>query len=223
MATVHTSVESARGCGFRKSGGMYLVSDGIGIDCPLLPIELCVCPVCHSGIKPTRGWTWVEPDPLLPHHYERDAMPAIEANSMHSGCPLNQPGLLGERVGLLWIGEAFYPTPHAWITEGKSMGFSRRIPAAPRDFKVGETWVLVAHRKAIVDLHFQEPLTAGEDGSTQPEPTFTPGIFHIWKPDRLEYVIKGDETEEELDALEARGFYLVEVIRSEQTEIAVLA
>jgi hypothetical protein len=221
MATVHTSVESARGCGFRKVGGIYLVSDGI--DCSLLPVWLCVCPVCNSGIKPSRGWQWIEPDPLLPHHFDPSMDPdALENQPLlqHSGCPLNQPGLLGERAGLLWIGEQFYRTPHDWITEGKSMGFSRRIQAAPRGFKVGETWVLVAHRKAIVDLHFEDPLTIGDEGETQPEPTFTPGIFHIWKPERLEYVVKGDESEDELNALEKRGFYLVEVIRAERTELS---
>lgn len=44
MATVHTSVESARGCGFRKGGGIYLVSGGLSEPCPKLPIELKVVP-----------------------------------------------------------------------------------------------------------------------------------------------------------------------------------
>ena len=50
MATVHTSVESARGCGYRKGGGIYLVSGGLSEPCPKLPIELHSCPTCSLDI-----------------------------------------------------------------------------------------------------------------------------------------------------------------------------
>ncbi len=191
---MRTSYEQARGCGRRKPGGLYLVSDGVGQDCDLLPVELHVCPTCSAGIKPSRGWTWVNPDELLPHHAAYPSDFLEEVSNVHPGCPLNEPGLLGERAGLLWIGEAFYKTPHDWIAEGQRMGFSRRISAVPRGFELGETWVLAAHRKAIVRF---------PDGLSEPE--FTPAIFHVWKPARVEYVVKGDETEEQIAAIEARG------------------
>ena len=35
------------------------------------------------------------------------------------------------------------------MREASKMGVSRRITAVPRDFVVGETWVLLGHRKAI--------------------------------------------------------------------------
>jgi hypothetical protein len=214
--SVRVSCEAKRGCGFRQPGGTYLVSNGIGIDCDLLPVELTVCPVCHGGIKPSRGWTWVEPDPLLPHHATEWG---VVNSDTHPGCPLNAEGLLGERCGLLWIGEAFYATPHDWIAEGKRLGFSRRIPAVPRGFKVGETWVLTAHRHAIVELHYDEPLRVAEDGTAEPKPETKPGIFHIWMPSAIEYVVTGDETDERLAELEARGLDLVQVIPCTQTEM----
>jgi hypothetical protein len=35
----------------------------------------------------------------------------------------------------------------------------------------------------------------------------------VFKPSRIEYIVKGDETQDELDALEARGLTLVRVER----------
>lgn len=38
-----------------------------------------------------------------------------------------------------------------------------------------------------------------------------PGVFKFFRPDRIEYVITGNETDEELTAIEKRGITLVEV------------
>ena len=201
---MRTSYEGSRGCGTRKGGGLYLMSDGVGIECGLLPVELHVCPTCGTGIKPARGWTWIEPDGLLPHHDEytgeidRERLENIAQPPPHEGCPLNVPGLLGERAGLLWIGEQFYKTPAAWLAEGREMGFSRRVKAVPKGFVLGETWVLAAHRKAI-------PASWEWESGGSEELKAQPGIFHIWMPERIEYVVKGTETPEEIAALEARG------------------
>jgi hypothetical protein len=56
---IKTVVEKKRGCGYREPGGLYLRTDGIGRVCGALPIELTVCPTCSQGIKPARGWTWI--------------------------------------------------------------------------------------------------------------------------------------------------------------------
>lgn len=53
------------------------------------------------------------------------------------------------KAGLMWVGEKFYKTPEVFVAEGVTMGFSKRIKAVPRGFKVGETYVLLAHPKAI--------------------------------------------------------------------------
>jgi hypothetical protein len=37
----------------------------------------------------------------------------------------------------------------------------------------------------------------------------------MFKPARIEYIITGKETDEELDAMEKRGFTLIDVIRDE--------
>jgi hypothetical protein len=59
MFNIQTLFEGKRGCGYRKPGGLYLRTDGHGRYCGALPIELTVCPTCSQGIKPARGWTWL--------------------------------------------------------------------------------------------------------------------------------------------------------------------
>lgn len=185
---IRTSYEKRRGCGFRKPGGKYLVSGTRGRDCGRFPIPLVSCPTCHAGIHPSRGWTWIDSAPIL---WENDCR---ESGSC-GHCPMALQANNG-RVGLLWIGEQYYPTPDEFLREASTMGISRRISQVPREFEVGKTWVWFAHRKAIKN----------DDG------TFTAGVFQAFQPERIEYVLKGTESSEELEALEKRGFTLVRVI-----------
>ena len=186
-------VESERGCGYRKEGGLYMMGGKPGAPCGRLPIPLDVCPACHGGIKPSRAWTWVNPQLLInpPTHpiirrlpdvinrtlevgivttamnshvrvrhdleeLREQALDALRTKHpcditgiVHSTCPLADVNL-PERAGLLWIGEQFYPTPHDFMAEAAKMGVSRRIPAVPKDFRVGEDSVLLAHRRTIL-------------------------------------------------------------------------
>ena len=168
--------EARRACGYRKVGGLYLVSDGQGAPCCKLPIILGICPTCGAGIKQTRGWTWIDPQPWLKG-------PCTEGGAMGDPlriyCPAANPQKLGERVGLLWIGAQFYPTPQHFQAEAQAMGVSRRITAVPRNFKVGEHWVFFAHPK--VKLVFDP--TNGSEGK------WLPGIFRMFMPSRIEKII----------------------------------
>lgn len=94
-----------------------------------------------------------------------------------------------------------YPTPEAWLQEAHAQGISRRITVIPREFKLGRTWVLMAHRKAIGHI------------SDDPKERFTPGIFYAFRPTAIEYIVKGDETEERLENLVKRGITPVRVER----------
>ena len=105
------------------------------------------------------------------------------------------------------------------------MGVSRRIPAVPKDFVLGETWVLLGHRKAIM-----RACSAGCGDEARPDPDcpicagsgyeYRPGVITAFLPIAVEYVVKGDETEEELEALEARGLSLVQVVTDQQEALA---
>jgi hypothetical protein len=59
--------------------------------------------------------------------------------------------------------------------------------------------VLLAHRNCIPGSKFGD------------EP-FSPGIFRAFIPQRIEYIITGEEDTTELDNLEKRGFSLIDVI-----------
>lgn len=186
MATVHKRIERQRGCGYRKKGGMYFVSDGIAAACDKLPIPLTVCPCCYAGVKQTRGFQWIN----------SQLFSAATCTGNCSTCPMNFPDM---KMGLMWVGEKFYSTAGEFIKEANAMGVSKRISQVPRNFVVGQTWIALAHPKACNGI--------GEGGKI----VMTPGVFRAFKPTAIEYVIKGTETEEELDALEQRGFTLVDV------------
>lgn len=132
---VQTRQDSKRGCGFRKEGGYYLISEGLSTPCGKLPIPLTVCPCCNAGVKFARSWTWI--NLALFTEKEKCDLPAMQCR----GCPMNAKI---ERCGLLWIGEKFY-TPQSFTEEAARLGVSRRIATVPREFKLGETYVAVAH------------------------------------------------------------------------------
>ena len=207
---VITKFERRRGCGYRKKGGIYLVGSGMAMTCKKLPLPLDVCPACHSGIKPSRGFTYINANELFKEAHEQYLLSKGEFSSC-SFCPIITVGTgdpKWDKVGLLWIGERFYPTPQEFIAEAGLMEISRRIPAVPRDFKVGETWVFLAHRKAV----------PGKFHLWFPNEETKPGIFYIFRPTAVEIVVNGDETEEEIDRLIQRGLTPVKVERAEDPE-----
>jgi hypothetical protein len=199
------AVEAKRGCGYRKVGGLYLVSGGGGVPCDRLPILLDVCPCCHAGFKQSRGWTWIDVNLLVGgvHKGCQDGFP----------CPLCMTTAEMGKAGLLWIGEKFYPTWQDFQREGIAMGISRRIAAIPRNFKVGETWVLLAHPKVVPGTKLDdEALAACGDqvasGATTQEEAIQsctesillPGIFHVWRPTAIERICKESERDSEMVA-----------------------
>jgi hypothetical protein len=181
------AVEAKRGCGYRKIGGLYLVSDRGGMSCDRLPIVLDVCPVCSHGFKQSRGWTWVNVN-LLVGSVHRDCKDKFP-------CPLCMATLEMGKCGLLWIGERFYRTPEDFNREGAAMGISRRIHAIPRGFKIGETWILLAHPKAL-DVFCEACGAKGYTGEIGSQTAckdcdgkgrkFLPAIFKVWQPQRIE-------------------------------------
>jgi hypothetical protein len=182
------AAEARRGCGYRKIGGMYLVSDGQAMACDRLPILLEVCPCCGGGIKQSRGWTWVDLNLLVDGHHDGCRCELF--------CPLCHRTEKMGKCGLLWIGAKFYHSPRDFEREAAEQGISRRIAAIPRGFKVGETWILLAHPEAVRTA--EEVADGGLFGQRE---VFKPGIFSIWKPQRIEKILPeslrdGDEAKE---------------------------
>ncbi len=199
---IEIQVEDARGCGFRKPGGLYLRSNAPAALCGKLPLPLTTCPCCGSGIKASRGFTWVNGAKL----FEKQAcgVDSITLNDSCLLCPLGSallPQL--EKCGLLWVGESFYKTTAHWLREAEKMGISRRISTVPKDFILGETWILMAHRKAINKIVAGKPFTQ-------------PAIFSLFKPERIEYVVRGNESQQFLDNLAKRSITPVKVCKPDE-------
>lgn len=204
------ATEPKRGCGYRKVGGLYLVSGGAGVPCDRLPIPLTVCPTCSCGFKQSRGWTWVDVHGLVGGAHEA-------CKDTFKPCPLcDDPKSIG-KAGLLWIGEKFYKTPGEFTKEGVAMGFSRRIKALPRGFKVGETWVLLAHSKTIET--WEDASTPTEAGPKEADAqilldapaieqrkVFKPGVFTLWRPSAVEKILPESKRDsDEVKELIERG------------------
>jgi len=186
------AVEPARGCGYRKVGGLYLVSKGLGEPCERLPIPILPCTVCEACLKQTRSFQWVRMSYLVSLAKRCDAN--IDG---HCGrCPicLASPESK-EKVGLLWVGKQYYPSAGDFALEADKLGVSRRVSAVPKGFVVGKTWVFVAHPEAI---------RVGDLAA--------PGVFHAFRPERIELLITPAMRDEDwvLD-LAKRGVTLVEV------------
>jgi hypothetical protein len=205
--TVHDKI---RGCGWRKPGGLYLMASGEWGGCGKLPFEFSVCPCCGRGVKPSRGWTWVELGELMRHipdacKFESEG----EASNQCEGCVLSDVVNYEEHVGLIWVGERHYPTVADFMAEAQDQGVSRRLSALPNDYVPGITRVLLAHRRAVL-------VGKAEFGSGMPERR--PGVFAIIRPHRIEYIMKGDEDEEFLERLEKRDITSVSVLRDQHAE-----
>jgi len=172
---------------------------------------LDVCPVCSHGFKQSRGWTWVDLFGLvggdhrvtIPQGFagNREATPGVPAQTEECGClhcPLCYNVKAIGKAGLLWIGEKFYKTPEEFNREGINLGLSRRISAIPRNFKVGETWVMLAHPKGDRSCDYVSPEEAEEkhlrleteNGITW---QYFPAVFTLWKPSRIEKICKESE------------------------------
>jgi hypothetical protein len=54
------AVESARACGYRKVGGLYLVGGGSSVTCDRLPYPLEECPACGRVAEQNRSHEWPE-------------------------------------------------------------------------------------------------------------------------------------------------------------------
>ena len=198
--------EAARGCGRRKTGGMHLVLHGRSAQCGKLPIPLTVCKCCGAGFKFSRAPQWID----IPEEIWRDIKckkPSF-ANNSCKNCPLSAGYETGPAL-MIWVGEKYYPTPRSFELESEGQGISRRIKSVPKDFVVGETWVLLAHRKAVVTPN---PPEIGV------EPVLSPGIFTMFKPSAIEIVVTGDEPEEVIDGYLKRGLTPV-IVKSEQLEL----
>lgn len=199
--TINYTTETERGCGYRKSGGLYVCAGQPSMPCGKFPVPCAVCPTCHGGLKQSRSWTWFEPAPFFMDLPACSMAPRIlggayrgpddgEMNCPH--CPVSDANVLlaaalRVRAGLLWIGETFYKTPSDFLNEGMAQGVSRRISALPNDFVVGQTRIFFAHPKAAPGYD-DEIGEFADDGEQQ-----GPGLFSSFVATSVEYILDDEE------------------------------
>ena len=206
-STVEIKYEAERGCGYRQVGGLYMMSGKATMPCGRLPMEMEVCPVCNQGIKPAKGWTWIQP---------RELFEAKGCNKRHCNvCPVSNPP---ERGGLIWVGSKYYKTPIDFLKEANEVGISRRIPAVPKDFKPG-TVVYLAHRQGIRMTCKcgppPHPKCQDCDGTGE---FFKPAVFAAFIAHHIEKVVGEKVTQKEIKKLRARDIVPV-IVRKQQLEL----
>jgi hypothetical protein len=83
------------------------------------------------------------------------------------------------------------------MLEAHSMGVSKRVPAVPKELKLGETWVYLVHRKGI---------ETGERDPKTGKMKYKMAIFAAFIPQAIEMPVWESElTEERKTELEKRG------------------
>jgi hypothetical protein len=191
-------VEKARGCGYRKEGGLYFRGDPPNATCGKLPFELGICPTCGEGIPFSMAPKWVDPVKLT------QGIKCDYSLRQCALCPLSDD-VIGEigKVLMIWVGKKFYASPDAFLTEARDMGISRRMKALPRGFEVGKHFILLAHQNAIPTDDPEAP---------------KPGAFSLFRPRAIEYVCSGEETDDEIESLRKRGITPVMVEKADHTQ-----
>jgi len=87
MLMIEKRRERRRGCGYRQPGGLYLVAEALARACGKFPLLVHTCPTCGAGIKPARGWTWVDGTALFAAQPCRNAaVPSNYYGTVEQGC-----------------------------------------------------------------------------------------------------------------------------------------
>lgn len=207
---VKTVYDHQRGCGWRHPGN-YLVADGFWAGCGKLPLPLtrpCVC--CGNGLLATiplksGGFSYE-----LPRNLRRINALALFSDVICKNdsakcnlCLVNQKS--AEVAYLIGVGEQHYPTKDSFLNEALVQGVSKRIGPIPKEFVVGKSPVFLAHPKG----RMSNETTLGKNGKA--EIRWEPAVIAVFVPTRIEYVVRGDESDEEIERLLARGITPVKV------------
>lgn len=178
--------------------------------CDNLPYPLIACECCGFEVPFTRNFYWLSKSYIKSHFreivlypdYETDEEETVDTVSCNCfpNCPICRPEAVDQdKYGLVWVGERYY-TPEEFIVEALEMGVSKAIGKFPKDLVLGKTWVLLAHKKAMMYNGFDK------SGLALEEPVLGPAIFYAFVPQRLEMLIWASEaTEEKIKELEEQN------------------
>ena len=230
MVRYLNGLEKERRCGYRKVGKLYVIGEGVPAFCHRLPIPLTVCPVCGEGIKFARGWVRINPRKLFGTCKDGIVRCPKCGETMEdrgnvwycSSCELSftkssEKCICSEdckvcypqsKAYMLWVGEKFYPTPKDFVDEAIRMGISKVVPSIPKDFKIGKTYVYLAHRKAV------KMIVRDSNTLTGYTVKMHSGVFMCFKPTRFEMLVKKTDFEKDREKyieMEKKGVEIIVV------------
>ena len=196
------AIEKKRGCGYRKVGGLYLVGASKGFVCDSLPLQLFPCDCCGFDVPwPQVSFMWVNKQYTGKLNYVHRNREDKKCECLLH-CPICHPeSNLQQKYGFLWVGKRYY-TPESFAKESQEMGVCKRVSQIPKGLKLGETWVLLAHREVPIN----NKGNFGENGLSKAEPEKKPAIFYGFQPVRVEMPIwKSKATKKKLKELEEQA------------------
>jgi hypothetical protein len=211
-------VEQERGCGWRQAGGFYLIGDGMSLHCDALPIDLDPCSECGYVIPKSRGMQMIHSGYLKPKILFKHATPnrareygekVLKNCTDDFPCPICQLSF-GDKFAVMTVSSRFY-TPTSFMKEATKQGVSKRVrpDVLPKEFKLGETWVFLAHAEAI-EIKRRKVVNKDQE---EPEYTseFRRGLFYAFKPSRIEAVVDDTTPAAKIAELHKKGYNVVKV------------
>lgn len=218
-------VESERGCGWRKMGGVYLVCDGFSLPCDALPLELKPCDCCEFTVRQARSMQPIHAGYLASllkgHKCAEDwRCPLCFFGEDYQAIKVLTPkererqGVkLPEVFYLMSVSKDFY-SPEGFRAEAETQGVSKRVAAnsLPKGFRVGEDWVFLQH--GAVPFYPRDENTGQVllDG----EPRYTTGIFFAFKPQRLEVLMWKGTPDDVIADYEDAGYSVVLIEKTKE-------
>jgi hypothetical protein len=207
MITIHERVERKRLNGYRKPGELYLVGSLPKYQCCNIPFQLSVDLVPKAGLQP-----------LVNNIYQFEC--TTEKNEIAKFCPI---ACSEKCAGMFWISEQHYRSAAFFFSEARTMPIQIRIKRLHCGVKIG-SWVMLAHRKSIVDYSNGANGWVDNNGEAHTDITYLPGVFTTMRVEAIEYVMECPYSEmkpgdrNHIDQLAAAGVDIISVIRDEDLE-----
>jgi hypothetical protein len=217
MLTIHDRIEKARLNGHRIPGELYLVGKLVNFQCCKLPLELGKHTVPKRGLVPVP--LSISAD--LPYAERAGDAPICQGflkyhKQAAADCPVFEKK---QFAGMLWVSERYYSHAAMWVYEARTEGVQLRIKQLHCGIEIGKSWVLLAHRKSIVDYSEGAGGWVNEEtGKAETAIKYKPGIFTMFLVEGIEYIVPGpaDRDFDLLQKMCAAGITLVYVLKEEE-------
>jgi hypothetical protein len=197
MLIVSTRIEKKRLNGYRQPGELYLVGKMAGFQCCKIPIELSDTDIPKKGIVP---------------------VPSSFIAGMCTG-PIEHcvdQRMQGTTAGMMWVHDKNYPSAAHFFQECRTRPVEMHIRKLHCGIKPGESWILLAHRKAIVDYGNGGCMGwIDEHGQAHSDVIYKPGIFAMFKVEKIEFLVGDGTTNAELKKMQDAGIEIVNILHDE--------